>query len=88
MKYGRWMTNAEKLWAALKLRAECFQAHSVRNWHYAVVTFEGPAIGLYIDEVPIATKLPTASPNSDGKENLRMGADSQCLNNYFVRLAS
>ncbi|HXV88508.1 MAG TPA: hypothetical protein VD710_05365 [Nitrososphaeraceae archaeon] len=54
----------------MKLRAECFRAHSVRNWNYAVVRFEGPAIRLYIDGVPIATKSPTASPNSDGKENI------------------
>ena len=59
-----------------------------RNWHYGVVTFEGPAIGLYIDGVPVATKSASACPNSGGEKIMRMGAESQCLNNYFVRKAS
>ena len=59
-----------------------------RNWHYGVVTFEGPAIGLYIDGVPVATKSASACPNNGGEEIIIMGADSQCLKNYFVRKAS
>lgn len=46
-----------------------------QNWHYAVVIFEGPAIGLYIDGVPVATKSATASQNSGGEETIRMRAD-------------
>ena len=40
----------------------------VRNRHYAVVTFEIPAIGYYIDGVPVATKSATARPNRGGEE--------------------
>ena len=87
------MTNAEKLRGLWYWERECFYAksplsYSVRNWQYGVVTFEGPAIGLYIDGVPVATKSDSAYPNSGGEEIIRMGADSHCLNNYFVRKAS
>lgn len=74
-----------KLRVGVLSRAKSPLSYSDGNWHYAVVTFEGPAIGLYIDGVPVATKSATASPDSDGKETIRTGADSQCLNNYFVR---
>lgn len=85
--------KCRKIKGALILRAGVFLcksplSYSVRNWHYGVVTFEGPAIGLYIDGVPVATKSDSAYPNSGGEEIIRMGADSHCLNDYFVRKAS
>jgi hypothetical protein len=49
-----------------------------------VVTFDGSAIGLYIDGLPVATKSASASPDSGGEEPIRMGADSQTLTNYFI----
>jgi len=47
--------------------------------HYAVTKFDGSAIGLYIDRVPVATQSTSASPDSGGEEPRRMGADSQSL---------
>ena len=85
--------KCRKIKGGLIRRGECFYAksplsYSVRNWHYGVVTFEGPAIGLYIDGVPVATKSASACPNNGGEEIIRMGADSQYSSNYFVRIAS
>ena len=90
MNYGIWMTNAEKIRGGFETASgSAFYAssplsYSDGNWHYAVVTFDGSAIGLYIDGLPVATKSASASPDSGGDEPIRMGADSQTLNNYFI----
>ena len=90
MNYGIWMTTAEKIRGGFETPSgSTFYAtsplsYSDGNWHYVVVTFDGSAIGLYIDGVPVATKSASASPDSGGEEPIRMGADARSLNNYFV----
>jgi hypothetical protein len=90
MNYGIWMTNAEKISGGFEtpsgssFYATSTLSYSDGNWHYVVVTFDGTAIGLYMDGVPVATISASASPDSGGDEPIRMGADSQSLNNYFV----
>jgi hypothetical protein len=54
-------------------------SYSLGDGHYAVVKFDGSAIGLYIDGVPVATQSASASPDSAGEEPIRMGPDSQSL---------
>jgi Concanavalin A-like lectin/glucanases superfamily/Bacterial Ig domain len=90
MNYGLWMTSTETIRGGFETPSgSAFYAtsplsYSDGNWHYAVVTFDGSAIGLYIDGLPVATKSASASPDSGGDEPIRMGADSQTLNNYFI----
>src|SRR5687768_2705710 len=90
MNYGIWMTNSETIRGGFETSSgSAFYAtsplsYSDGNWHYAVVTFDGSAIGLYIDGLPVATKSASASPDSGGEEPIRMGADSQGLTNYFI----
>ena len=90
MNYGVWMTTAEKIRGGFETTSgSAFFATSPLpyndgNWHYVVVTFDGSAIGLYIDGLPVATKSASASPDSGGEEPIRMGADSQTLTNYFI----
>ncbi|HKQ20979.1 MAG TPA: LamG-like jellyroll fold domain-containing protein, partial [Nitrososphaeraceae archaeon] len=90
MNYGIWMTNTETLRGGFETPSgSAFYAssplsYSDGNWHYATVTFDGSAIGLYIDGLPVSTKSVSASPDSGGNEPIRMGADSQTLNNYFI----
>ena len=90
LNYGIWMTNTETIRGGFETPSgSAFYAtsplsYSDGNWHYVVVTFDGSAIGLYIDGLPVATKSASASPDSGGEEPIRMGADSQSLNNYFI----
>ena len=90
MNYGIWMTNSETIRGGFETSSgNAFYAtsplsYSDGKWHYAVVTFDGLAIGLYIDGLPVATKSASASPDSGGEEPIRMGADSQSLSNYFI----
>ena len=90
MNYGIWMTNTETIRGGFETSiGSAFYAtsplsYSDGNWHYAIVTFDGSAIGLYIDGLPVATKSASASPDSGGEEPIRMGADSQSLTNYFI----
>ena len=90
MNYGVWMTNSETIRGGFETTSgSAFYAtsplsYSDGNWHYVVVTFDGSAIGLYIDGLPVATKSASASPDSGGEEPIRMGADSQSLTNYFI----
>src|SRR5574341_411173 len=88
--YEIWMTNAEKIRggfesaSGIAYYATSPLSYSDGMWHYVVVTFDGSAIGLYIDGLPVATKSTTASPDSGGYEPIRMGANAESLNNYFV----
>ncbi len=90
LNYGIWMTNTETIRGGFETpTGSAFYAtsplsYSDGNWHYVVVTFDGSAIGLYIDGLPVATKSTSASPDIGGQEPIRMGADSQSLTNYFI----
>jgi hypothetical protein len=52
LNFSSWMTNAEKLRGDFDFASgNAFYAtsplsYNIRNWQYAVVTFDGPAIGL------------------------------------------
>jgi hypothetical protein len=52
LKFSLWMTYAEKLRGDFDIASgNIFYAtsplsYSIRNWQYAVVTFDGPAFGL------------------------------------------
>jgi hypothetical protein len=90
MNYGIWMTNAEKVQAGFEtstgkpMYATSPFSYSDGKWHYAVVTFDGPLINLYVDGALVATKPASGSPDNGGNQPVRMGANSEALSDYFI----
>src|SRR4026208_2114820 len=90
MNYGIWMTNAEKVGAGFEtssgndIFATSPLSYSDGKWHYAVVTFDGTTITLYLDGLPVGTRIASGIPDSGGEEPIRMGANSDGLSNFFV----
>jgi hypothetical protein len=90
MNYGIWMTSAEKIVAGFETSggADHFLTSSSTynddSWHYAVVTYDGSTLRLYIDGTQIASKSTTAKPDTGGTQALRVGANSRALDSYFV----
>jgi hypothetical protein len=90
MNYGIWMTSAEKVRGGFEtsngkpMYATSPFSYSDGKWHYAVVTYDGSIINLYVDGAQVGTKPATGSPDSGGNEPVRMGANSGALNDYFV----
>ena len=90
MNYGIWMTDAEKVQAGFEtstgkpMYATSPLSYSDGKWHYTVVTFDGSAINLYVDGVQVATKSASGSPDNGGDEPVRVGANSEAPNDYFI----
>ncbi len=90
MNYGIWMNSAEKVSAGyetpngIAIFATSPLSYSDSKWHYAVVTFDGSTISLYLDGLPVATKAASGAPDSGGEEPIRLGANSDTLTNFFV----
>src|SRR4030095_14100142 len=90
MNYGMWMTGDEKISGGFEtssgkpIYATSPLSYSDGKWHYTVVTFEGSIINLYIDGMQVATKSSSGSPDNGGNEPVRLGANSQALNDYFI----
>ena len=90
LNYGIWMTNAEKVGAGFETSsgnanfATSPLSYSDGKWHYAVVTFDGTTVTLYLDGLPVGTRIASGIPDSGGEEPMRMGANSDGLSNFFV----
>ena len=90
MNYGIWMNNAEKIQAGFEtstgkpMYATSPLSYSDGKWHYAVVTYDGSAVNLYVDGVMVATKSASGSPDNGGEEPVRLGANADSLSNYFI----
>jgi hypothetical protein len=90
MNYGIWMNNAEKIQAGFEtsngkpMYATSPLSYSDGKWHYAVVTFDGSIINLYVDGIQVATKSASGSPDNGANEPVRMGANSQGPTDYFI----
>jgi len=90
LNYAIWMTNAEKVGAGFEtssgnaIFATSPLSYSDGKWHYAVVTFDGTTITLYLDGLPVGTRIASGIPDSGGEEPIRMGANSDGLSNFFV----
>ena len=70
MNYGIWMNSAEKIKGGFETSSgtDYFvtspASYSDNKWHYAVVTYGGSTVILYIDGVQVATKSTSgASPD-------------------------
>jgi hypothetical protein len=93
MNYGIWMTSSEKIMAGFETSSGSDQyvtspnAYNDDKWHYAVVTYGGSTVILYIDGVQIGTKSTSgSSPETSGTKPIRVGANSRITppGNFFV----
>ncbi len=94
MNYGIWMTSAEKIQAGFEAiggGADHFvtspNTYNDGQWHYAVVTYGGSTVILYIDGVQVGTKSTSgASPETSGTKPVRVGANSRVTppTNFFT----
>jgi hypothetical protein len=93
LNYGIWMTSTEKIKAGFETSTGADQyitspnSYNDGKWHYAVVTFGGSTIVLYVDGVQVGTKSTLgASPESSGTKPVRMGANSRVTppGNFFT----
>jgi len=94
MNYGIWMNSAEKIKGGFETSSGTDQfvtspaSYSDNKWHYAVVTYGGSTVILYIDGVQVASKSTSgASPDSSGAKPVRVGANSRVTpptTNFFI----
>ena len=93
LNYGIWMTSTEKVKAGFETSSGADQyitspsSYNDGQWHYAVVTFGGSSIVLYVDGVQVGTKSTLgASPETSGTKPVRIGANSRVTpsGNFFT----
>src|SRR5439155_21640218 len=54
-------------------------AYNDGKWHYAVATYDGSVVRLYIDGLQVKTLSTTLIPDNTGTQPLRIGANSLAL---------
>jgi len=93
LNYGIWMTSTEKVKAGFETSSGADQyitslnSYNDGKWHYAVVTYGGSSIVLYVDGVQVGTKSAFgASPETSGTKPVRIGANSRVTppGNFFT----
>ncbi len=86
MNYGIWMIDSENIQTGFEnsTGANYFvmspSNYSDGNWHYAVATYDGSQVKLYVDGVQVASNLtttpPRTIPDNTGIQPVRIGANS------------
>ena len=90
MNYGIWLTNQEKIQGGFESAdgtdyyVTATPLYNDGNWHYAVLTYDGSALRMYVDGVQVGWRPITATPDSGSNQPLRIGRNSQGANNYFT----
>jgi hypothetical protein len=93
LNYGIWMTSTEKIKAGFETSSGADQyvtslnSYNDNQWHYAVVTYGGSTVILYVDGVQVGTKATSgASPETSGTKPVRVGANSRITppGNFFT----
>jgi hypothetical protein len=90
MNYGIWMTSSGQIQAGFESSSGSnkFVTSSLKYndglWHYAVVTYSGTSLTLYLDGVKISNLSTSSTPDKTGTQPLRIGANSLSLNDFFV----
>jgi subtilisin len=83
MNFGIWMTSAETIRAGFETStgADRFATspnkYNDNQWHYAVVTYGGSGVRLYIDGAQVGSFPATESPDTSGTQPVRVGANSR-----------
>jgi len=91
LNYGIWMDKDEKIRAGFETASgtdyflQSTSTYSDNNWHYAVVTYDGSNVRLYIDGLQVAGRtFAITPPDTGGTQPLRIGANSRGNDNYFT----
>jgi concanavalin A-like lectin/glucanase superfamily protein/calcineurin-like phosphoesterase family protein len=95
MNYGIWMTSNEQIRAGFEsgsTAADFFATspnkYNDNKWHYAVVTYGGSTVILYIDGVQVGTfSASGVTPDTSGTQPVRVGANSRVTpptSNFFI----
>jgi len=94
INYGIWMNSAQKIKGGFESSAGTDyyttspNSYNDNQWHYAVVTYGGSTVILYIDGVQVASKSTSgASPDSAGTKPVRVAANSRTTpptSNFFI----
>jgi len=94
MNWGIWMDSAERIKGGFETSSGTDfyvtspTSYNNNQWHYAVVTYGGSTVILYIDGVQVASKSTSgASPDSSGTQPVRVAANSRVTpptTNFFI----
>ena len=94
MNWGIWMNSAQQVKGGFETSSgtDFFTtspaSYNDNQWHYAVVTYGGSTVILYIDGVQVASKSTSgASPDSSGTTPVRVAANSRVTpptTNFFI----
>ena len=94
MNYGIWMNNAEKVKGGFEtgtgtdFYVTSPNSYADNQWHYAVVTYDGSTVKLYIDGAQVGSKSTSgASADKTGTQPVRVGANSRTTPptaNFFI----
>lgn len=91
LNYGLWMTKGGKVQTGFESAAgkDHFITSSSRyddgRWHYAVATYDGSTLRLYIDGFLVASRLALGvTPDSSSILPVRIGANSLVLDGFFI----
>jgi hypothetical protein len=91
LNYGLWMDSAHKVKGGFEAEngADIFVTSSSGGYnngvlHYAVVTYDGSRLRLYVDGVEVASKSVSSIPDKTGSQALRIGANSWAADRYFT----
>lgn len=94
LNYGIWMTSTEKVKVGFETSSggadqyvTSLNSYNDNQWHYAVVTYGGSTVILYVDGVQVGTKATSgASPETSGTKPVRVGANSRVTppGNFFT----
>jgi hypothetical protein len=97
MNYGIWVdygsTHGNKIEAGFETSSgpDFFvrspNTYNDGNWHYAVVTYDGSTLRLYIDGVQVNMLSTTAKPDNTGNQPLRVGMNSLTLDRGYIGYA-
>ena len=94
MNYGIWMNSAEKVKGGFEsstgtdFYVTSPNSYADNQWHYAVVTYDGSTVKLYIDGALVGSKTTSGtSPDKAGTQPVRVGANSRTTPptaNFFI----
>lgn len=91
MNYGLYMTKDEQVRAGFEIGSgtnffiSSPSKYNNGQWHYAVVTYDGSILRLYLDGSQVGSLSTSgAIPDNVGMQPARIGANSQAQNSFFV----